>query len=61
MRVSCQRATLAPLVESAIAASGVAATVHDGPAHTLQRAAYLSLVVSGTAGALDRYRLCGSV
>ncbi|MFQ5655416.1 MAG: lipid-A-disaccharide synthase, partial [Planctomycetota bacterium] len=49
VRVSCQRPSMRPLVEEHLGDAGVEASIVEGPPHALQRAAYLSLVVSGTA------------
>lgn len=47
--VSCHRPRLREVIQARIDGSGVAARIHDGPTHRLQRQARLALVVSGTA------------
>ena len=47
--VSCQRPSLRPRIDEICRESRVEVSVWDQPAHTLQRTAYLTLVVSGTA------------
>lgn len=47
--VSCQRERLRPMIGAAMNRASVECRLHFGRSHELQRAAHLSLVVSGTA------------
>ena len=47
--ISCQRPSLLPAIEAAVAAAPIEARIHSGSTHDLQRRADLAFVCSGTA------------
>lgn len=49
VHVSCHRERLRPIIDRQVASSEADVRIYDGPGFQLQRAAHLSLVVSGTA------------